>query len=134
MPVSLDPITCACGRVVGYQIRMGREHESAEARDPYEGVCLALHQQMRLPVTRWHRLMLWAANQLSAAALWCDRQLPRRQWAYVALAHGRISRSDYWDTVRQLVALGYEWVAYEHDGEVSTVTRIDMERRNGRTK
>jgi hypothetical protein len=33
----------------------------------------------------------------------------------------------------QLVALGYEWVAYEHDGEVSPpVTKFDVARRRGR--
>ena len=102
MSVSLDPIPCACGRTCAYTVRGGPEHESAEARDPF----------------------VWVATAV-------DRESDGKRWAYVIAAHGRMSRREYWDTVRQLVAMGYEWVAYEHDGEITTVTKRDVEKMRG---
>lgn len=100
MGVSLVPIPCACGRVCAYTVRGGPQHESAESRDPFEWVATAV-----------------------------DRESQGRRWAWIIAAHGRMSRRDYWNAARKIVALGYDWVAYEHDGEVSTVMRIDVERR-----
>ncbi|WP_305046340.1 hypothetical protein [Geoalkalibacter sp.] len=105
MPVTLTPIPCACGQIVGYEIRMGREHHSAEASDPYEGVCMA-----------WER-----------------RTPDGRKWAYIGMAHGRIPPGDYWAVMEALIDLGYEWVAYEHDGKISPpVTKFDVARRRQR--
>lgn len=36
MPATLTPIFCGCSRLIGYEIRAGASHHSAEARDPYE--------------------------------------------------------------------------------------------------
>lgn len=36
MAATLTPTRCACGQLVGYSLRAGEEHHSAEDRDPYE--------------------------------------------------------------------------------------------------
>lgn len=102
MGVSLDPINCVCGRVCAYTVRGGPEHESAELRDPFTWVATAV-----------------------------DRESGGRRWAFVVGAYGQMQRTEQRALVYALIDLGYDWVAWEHDGETSTITRIDVERMRG---
>lgn len=50
MPVTLSPITCGCGRLVGYTARGGPQHQSTENRDPYEWVATVLDRGSRAEI------------------------------------------------------------------------------------
>ena len=119
MPVTLDPITCACGRVCAFTVRGGPQHQSADARDPYTWVATAIDQEPRIPA--WARL----AYRVIA---WAIGPRPGRR-AFIAASHGVMSRAMYWSLMRQLADAGYEAMHYEHEGRETIVTQEQAQRR-----